>query len=410
MRILFVHQNFPAQFVHMAPALAARGHEVSALTVATNRRPSSVPRHLYAYEPPKLARSPITIGFDACAERGAIVARAAEKLRVDKGLAPDIVFGHVGWGESLFLKEVWPDARLLAYAEFYWRSRGLHFDFDPDVYPRDFESSLSAATATAAISSLLCQADRIVSPTAWQARSFPDAFQDRITVIHDGIDTAHARPDPKATIALPKRGLTFRVGDEVLTFVNRTLEPHRGYHTFMRALPRVLAARPKAHVVIVGGTGRESTGYGPPPNGGKSWRDIFLAEVADRLDMTRVHFVGKVPHDVFINLMQVSRAHAYLTYPGVLSWSMLEAMSCGAVIVGSRTPPVQEVITDGHDGRLVDFFDAEGLAGTLIDTLARPSAFQAMRANARNTIRERYDLATVCLPRQMAFVEGALTA
>ncbi len=229
MRILFVHQNFPAQFVHLAPALATRGHDVSALTVDTNQRPTPVPRSTYAYAPQRIARSPLTLGFAASADRGAVVARAAERLRREEGLAPDVIFGHVGWGESLYLKEVWPDARLIAYAEFYWRSRGLYYEFDEAIYPRDFQQALSAATTTASLTALLAIADGAVSPTSWQARSFPPAFKNLIRVIHDGIDTATARPNPDATVSLPKRNLTFHPGDEV----RDVRQPHA------RAAPRL---------------------------------------------------------------------------------------------------------------------------------------------------------------------------
>lgn len=401
MRILFVHQNFPAQYVHVAPALAARGHDVCALTADTNQQPSPVARLTYHFEAHKPAARSIATTFEDHALRGATVARAAARMCAE-GYVPDVIFGHVGWGESMFLKEVWPDARLLAYAELYWRSRGLYHDFDPAVYPRNIEQALSSAATTTALLTTLAAADKLVSPTRWQARSFPDVFQSRMSVIHDGIDTAKARPSAAAQISINERGLTFRPGDEVLTFVNRTLEPHRGYHIFMRALPDVLKARPGAHVIIVGGT---EGGYGPAPGHGRTWKQIFLDEVAGRVDLGRIHFVGKVPHALFLALMQVTRAHAYLTYPGVLSWSMLEAMSCGALVVGSRTPPVEEVITDGLNGRLVDFFDIASWSAALTEALAAPEKTTAMKRAARETIVDRYDLQTRCLPEMMRFVE-----
>jgi glycosyltransferase involved in cell wall biosynthesis len=401
MRILFVHQNFPAQFVHLAPALAGRGHEVLALTHEANRQPSAVPRIAYRYEAPKPVRG-LTAAFDGLAQRGATVARAADELRRSKGYVPDVIFGHVGWGESMYLKEVWPQAKLLAYAEFYWRSHGLYYDFDPAIYPRSIEQALGAATTTTAMLATLAQADRMVSPMHWQARSFPAAFHPHISIIHDGIDTAKARPSADATITVAERKQTFRAGDELLTFVSRTLEPHRGYHIFMRALPAVLRARPNAHVVIVGGT---EGGYGPGPGKGRTWRQMLLDEVGGDLDLARVHFVGKVPHPVFLNLMRVSRAHAYLTYPGVLSWSMLEAMSCGGLIVASRTPPVEEVIADGVNGRLVEFFDVPGWSAALIEALAQPDRATSLRVAARRTVLDRYDLATLCLPAMVEFVE-----
>ncbi|MCB2152506.1 MAG: glycosyltransferase, partial [Rhodobacteraceae bacterium] len=199
-------------------------------------------------------------------------------------------------------------------------------------------------------------------------------------------------------------GRVLRAGDEVLSFVARNLEPYRGYHVFMRALPAVMAARPAARVVIVGADGR---GYGAAPASG-TWKDRFLDEVAGRLDLSRVHFTGRVPHARFAALMQVTRVHAYLSYPFVLSWSLIEAMSAGALVVGSDTPPVAEAIRDGVNGRLVPFFDVPGWSRVLTDALADPVAQMPLRLAARETALARYDLRTVCLPRLVAFVENAI--
>jgi len=247
----------------------------------------------------------------------------------------------------------------------------------------------------------MIHADAGLSPTLWQASTYPPALRDRITVIFDGVDTARLRPDPAAQVTLPD-GRILRAGDEVLTFVNRNLEPYRGYHTFLRALPAVLDARPEAQVVIVGG---DAVSYGAAPKTG-SWKEHFLAEVRDRLDLSRVHFVGKLAYPQFVALMQVARAHAYLTYPFVLSWSMLEAMAAGAHVVASSTAPVQEVIEDGVNGTLVDFFDVPGWSRALTEALAEPDRFASRRLAARATVLERYDLHGICLPRTVAFVEG----
>lgn len=406
MKILFVHQNFPGQFPHLAPALAARGHEVQALTDARNARPSPVPVIRYRHEAPAPDPAATRLGrnFTRMSDRGVTVARASRLLR-DRGYVPDVVFGHSGWGETLFLREVWPEARHLAYAEFYYRGRGKDVGFDPEFDPpgRDGLDALMTAQARAAhLGQALLHADAAVSPTRWQADSHPPALRRMIEVIHDGVDTAVMAPDPQAVVDLPG-GLRLRAGDEVLTFVNRNLEPYRGYHVFMRALPAVMADRPAAQVVIVGG---DEVSYGRPAPGGKSWKQVFLDEVGAGIDPARVHFQGRVPYPTFRALMQVTRVHAYLTYPFVLSWSMLEAMAAGAPIVASATPPVQEVIEDGVNGRLVDFFDVAGWSAALTDALANPGAMARLGAAGRATILERYDLRGVCLPRMIGFVEG----
>ncbi len=403
MKILLIHQNFPGQFLHLAPALAARGHEVLALTDKNNNRTAPVPVMRYDHKAQVVDPGQCRLGrnYTQMSDRGVTVARACLRWREDKGYVPDVIFGHSGWGETLFLKEVWPEAKLLVYAEFYYKGRGADVGFDPEFSPRSFDQVLIAQGRTAHLGQSLLHADAGLSPTEWQASTYPPALRRNIEVIFDGVETERLKPDPQASVTLPD-GRVIRAGDEVLTFVNRNLEPYRGYHTFMRALPEVMAARPKAQVVIVGG---DDVSYGQPPKEGK-WKEIFLSEVRDRLDLSRVHFMGKVPYPTFVSLMQVSRVHAYLTYPFVLSWSMMESMGTGALVVGSDTAPVREVIRHGENGLLVDFFDVPAWSRTLTEALAHPERFTALRQAARKTVLERYDLKSVCLPRMVDWVES----
>ncbi len=402
MKILFIHQNFPGQFLHLAPALAARGHEVLALGDVENRRPSPV-RTLYYKTPAKNRLKGLGNTFADVVARGEMVAGACSQLAARSGFQPDVIFGHNGWGEMLFLREIWPGARILNYAELVYRSRGLDADFDAELQSPDLKSRVAVRARTAHILQSMLDADAALSPTLWQAATFPPPLRDKITVIHDGVDTDEVRPDPTVRLEIPGAGLTLKPGDEVISFVNRNLEPYRGYHIFMRALPAVLAARPKAQVVILGG---DQQSYGRAPDPGKTWKQIFLDEAGDRLDRSRIHFLGRVPRPTFLSLMQITRVHAYLTYPFVLSWSMLEAMSAGALVIGSRTGPVEEVIRDGENGRLVDFFDVAGWSQALIRALENPGADNPLRLAARATAVDGFDLKRRCLPRLIDFVES----
>lgn len=403
MKILLVHQNFPGQFLYLAPELKRRGHEVVALTDVANTRTSDVRTLRYRHDPPKVDPLACRLGrnYTTQSDRGVTVARVCRRLRDEQGYVPDVILGHSGWGETLFLKEVWPEAKLIVYAEFYYRGRGADVGFDPEMGDQAFDQVLIAQGRTAHLGQALLHADAGVSPTEWQASTYPPALRRMIDVIFDGVDTDAVKPNPQASMTLPN-GRILRAGEEVLTFVNRNLEPYRGYHSFMRALPEVMAVRPEAQVVIVGG---DEVSYGPPPKDGRRWKDIYLDEVRDRLDLSRVHFLGKVPYSTFVSLMQVSRAHAYLTYPFVLSWSMLEAMSAGALVIGSNTAPVREVIRHGENGLLVDFFDIARWSQTMIEALAAPDRFQPLREAARQSVVERYDLRSVCLPRMVGMVE-----
>lgn len=404
MRILFIHQNFPGQFKHLAPALSARGHKVVALTAEKNQQATSI--QTFRYPMPDAAPDPyqsrLGTTYTAMTDRAHRAARAALQLRDKVGFSPEVIFGHSGWGETLFLRDIWPEARLLVYAEFFYAATGLDVGFDPEFSRTDPATSFSVTARQGHLALSMVQADAALSPTEWQADTFPACFRDKITITHDGIDTDRLTPDPQAQFTLPN-GRLLRAGDEILTYVARNLEPYRGTHILMRALPEVLAARPHAQVVIIGG---DAVSYGTSPASG-TWRDVFLRELGGRLDLNRVHFLGRVPYADFIRIIQVGRAHAYLTIPFVLSWSMLEAMAMGACVIGSRTGPVEEVITDGVNGRLVDFFDVDGWSEALIDALSDPQGHASLRVAARNSVIENYDLARICLPRLIRFVEGS---
>ncbi|KGJ02796.1 Glycosyltransferase involved in cell wall bisynthesis [Paracoccus halophilus] len=403
MKILFVHQNFPGQFLHLAPALAARGHEVLALTDEKNQRPSPV--RAVRYKTPQELAMPRMLGSTYCeyTERGWLAARGCRALRDRHGFVPDLIFGHSGWGETLFLREIYPDARLLVYAELLYRTRGHDVGFDPEVSPDTDEGRVSTVARSAHLIQGLVQADAGLAPTGYQAGSFPPELRQKLTVIHDGIDTGIVKPDPQAELALPD-GRRLRPGDEVLSYVSRSLEPYRGFHRLMRALPGVMRARPDAQVVLVGA---DAVSYGAKPRDADSWKEKLLAELDGQLDLTRIHFLGRVPYRQYLSLLQISRVHCYLTYPFVLSWSLTEAMAAGCYIVGSDTEPVREVLREGETGRLVPFFDQPALEAALIRGLAGEDPEAArMKQAARDLIVGQYDLRTKSLPRLVEWVES----
>ena len=410
MNILFVHQNFPGQFKHLAPELARRGHRVLAMTM---RRVDPGLWQGVRIVPYGAARGstpgihPWVQDFETKAIRGEACFRAALELQRE-GFEPDVIVAHPGWGESLFLKQVWPRARLGIYCEFFYHAEGADTGFDPEFPARD-PAGDACRLRFKNLNNLLHfeVADAGISPTQWQASTFPQPFRERITVVHDGIDTAAIAPRPDVALTLTG-GLRLTRDDEIVTFVNRQLEPYRGYHVFMRALPEILRRRPKARVMIVGGEG-VSYGAAPDPQqyGQRSWKQVFVDEVRAQIpdaDWARVHFLGNLPYAQFIPLLQLSVVHVYLTYPFVLSWSLLEAMSAGCTVVASDTAPLREAIVDGETGRLVGFFDFAALADQVCALLDDPAQRQRLGAQARAFAGAHYDLRTACLPRQLRWV------
>ena len=374
MNVLFVHQNFPAQFSHLAAALAEEvGCRVAAIGSETARAMPGVSLFHYTFNAQDLRPTHVFARrFDLDCRRAEQVLYAANTV-LASGFVPDVVVVHPGWGEALPLRAVFPSARLVVYCEYYYRAVGGDVGFDPRDPPlsRDGEITLQAKNAASLLALVDC--DVAISPTAWQRSRYPAEFQDKISIGHEGVDIELARADPTATITL-REGVMLRSGDEVVTFVARDLEPLRGYLDFMRALPDLLRERPRAHVVVVGGDG---VSYGAESPAGDNWKAIGLRAVEREIDTARVHFVGRLPYRDYLRVLQVSAVHVYLSHPFVLSWSLLEAMSTGCAVVASDTPPCREVI-DGTNGMLVDGFDAAAVSARIVSLLADRSRAEAL--------------------------------
>ncbi len=401
LKILFVHQNFPGQFRQLAPALLAAGHEVHAVSIADYGVPG-VKLHRYSVNAADAAAVPHPWLRDTQAKvlRAQAAMQAMAALE-QQGFMPDLVIANPGWGETLCVKDVWPATKLLCLMEFFYSAHGLDMGFDPEFPSSSLDDNGRLRMKNVMLLEAMLTMDAGVAPTQWQFDSLPVIMSPKVSVIFDGIDTDLIKPDAGASIRLGS-GLTLRAGDPVVTYVSRNLEPYRGFHVFMRALPELLKRCPEAHVVIVGG---DSVSYGALPAGGGGWKRKMLEELQGQLDFKRIHFVGKVAYSLYLQLLQVSAVHCYLTYPFVLSWSCIEALSAGCHVVGSRTGPVQEFIESGRNGTLVDFFDVAAIADALTMGLAKRSEPQALRQRARETAIDRCDFRRVALPGYQDLIE-----
>lgn len=406
MKILFIHQNFPGQYRHLVKYFAEQPKcEVAVIGESKNLLGwagiKGVRIHSYSFYTPNNNPHIYLKDLDGHVARGQAVARVAMEIK-KSGFTPDVVCVHMGWGEGLYIRDIFPFAKILSYCEFYYNSDNSDVNFEKN---KKITTDKRLATRTRNATQLLsfASSDWGISPTQWQKDQYPNLIKDKISVIHDGIDTLSICPNPNASCTLPASGVRLTTKDEVITFVNRNLEPYRGFHIFAKALPLIQKIRPNAHILIVGADG---VSYGAPPPAGTTFRQLFMRPILSQLDMTKIHFVGRLARDTFTEILQLSRAHIYLTYPFVLSWSLLEAMSVGCVIVGSKTQPVEEVISHGHNGLLVDFFSPEEIAESIDIALGDRERMSRIKSEARNTILSKYDLHKVCLPQQISLVRS----
>ncbi|HXE48870.1 MAG TPA: glycosyltransferase family 4 protein [Ramlibacter sp.] len=405
MEVLLVHPNFPGQFRRIAGALARMpGVRVVGVGDSTwMKAATQVPNvPVIGYptpDPSGESTHPYARKFDEAVRRGEQVVNTLTAHK-QQGLEPDIILAHPGWGDAFFLRDFFPGSKVIGLFEYFYRPRGADVGFDPESPSRlqdIFRLRVLNATQLLALDSC----DEGFCPTAWQRSLFPGMWKERLSVLHEGVDTGVVAPDPTATVTLPN-GITLKAGEEVLTFVSRNLEPYRGYHVFMRALPAILQARPQCQVLIVGADGAS---YGPKLPAPQTYRQKYLDEVADNIDLSRVHFTGHLPFSDYVKVLQVSRLHVYLTYPFILSWSMMEAMSAGCLVLASATQPVEEVLTEGENGLLFPFLSHDALARRAIEALSNPGDYAALRQQARQTIVRKYDFETVSLPAYLRMLK-----
>lgn len=393
-RILFIHQNFPGQFPHIADGALAAGYKVAAIAGPTGKNRPGVDVRKW-----KLSRGSTPNLFEHAVRAEADLLRAeaaagvARQLKAD-GFIPDLIIGHPGWGETIHMNAVFPGVPVVLFGEYFYQAKGGDVGFDPEFENRTFENDLRAHAKNATMALAALTADVIVSPTPFQAGTHPANLQKQIRVFHEGVDISHSAKKADARVRLPS-GTVLDGSTPVITFINRNFERLRGFHIFMRALPDFMAARPDAQVVVIGA---DDKGYGGQLPNGQTWRSKMMDEVGDRLDKSRLHFIGRVPHAEMISALSISWAHVYYTYPFVLSWSLVEAMACECLILGSDTGPVRDAITPGVEGVLNDFFDVKALSDAMVEACAHPERFAEMRKAARRTAIRLFDRQTVGVP------------
>jgi len=400
MNILFVHRSFPAQFFFIASQLAQDpANKVIFLTNTETGELEGIKKLVYKVQPQEI-KDPTSYlnSYESAVIHGQAAASEALKLKKE-GFKPDIIYGHSGWGATLFMKEVFPDVPLLCYFEWFANPEGADTGFDGTKINEYQRGGLKCANTQVILD--LCSCDAGITPTHWQKSQFPKEFHHKIKVIHDGVDTDFYKPDNDAKFLIKDKNLELSAKDEVITYATRGMEPYRGFPEFMKAVEIILKKRPNTHVVIAG---EDKVCYRGQLDEG-TYKEKMLKELD--IDLKRVHFVGGLPYGEYLKLLQISSAHVYLTVPYVLSWSILDAMSVGCCVVASNTQPVQEVIQDNYNGLLFDFYNIEKQVEKIDYALDNSAKMQAIRTNARETIIENYALKDI-LPKHVEYVKNLI--
>jgi glycosyltransferase involved in cell wall biosynthesis len=400
MKILFLHSNFPAQFRHLAANLANdKNNRVLFGTTRKEGQIAEVYKFIYtpSRKPHRETHHYIKSTEDAVLH-GQAVYRELDKLKKE-GFIPDVVYGHSGWGPTLFIKDIFPQSKLLCYFEWFYSSDGADVGFDPDE-PVTPDDRLRIRMKNAPILTDLYSCDAGLCPTLWQRNQFPKEFHKKLKVLHDGIDTQYFSPKKGEKLVLPSIGLDLSDAKEIVTYVSRGMEPYRGFPQFMESISLLQKRRKLCHVVVVG---EDRVAYGRQLPKRKTFKQLMLDKFD--FDLSRLHFTDRLPYPQYLQVLRASSVHVYLTRPFVLSWSMLEAMSTGCLIIASNTAPVTEVIQDGINGILADFFSPKNIVTKVEHALDNPDNMKKIRMNARDTILEKYDLNDL-LPKHLKWIEG----
>lgn len=397
MNILFLHRNFPAQFRHVLPVFASDpNNKVVFITNNETTHMKNVMKVQYKLkrEVPDDCHRYLRF-YEECVNHGQACAEAAIALK-NQGFKPDVIFGHT-WGQTLFMKDVFPDVPLICYFEwFYDRYNG---DMGFDGRPLDIDDWAKLRSKNAHLLIDLFSCDYGFCPTKFQLKQFPKEFHNKIRVMHDGVDADYCKPDDNAQFFVKDKNITLTRNDEVITYATRGMEAYRGFPEFMKAAEALLKKRPNLQIVI---GGEDRVCYGSQL-ANTTYKKMMLEQLD--LDMDRVHFVGSLPFNEYVKLLQISSAHVYLTYPFVASWSLLDAMSCGCPIVASSTEPVMEFIEDGKNGFLFDFYSTSGQVEKIEYVLDNKEMVEPVRQAARKTIVDNYNLKDL-LPKHIEFIKS----
>ncbi|MDD3436258.1 MAG: glycosyltransferase [Candidatus Gastranaerophilales bacterium] len=399
MNILFLHRDYPAQFKYLALALANNpANNVMFATENDTIDIKGITKYVFKISHDKKTTNPYLTLYDEVLEYAQAAIKIAKEIKA-KGIKPDVIYGFGFWGFDMFMKDVFPDVPVISYFEWFYNTKGADIGFDGKTFTEEENAQMRCKNSHLLVDLYSCDAG--ISPTYWQRNQFPKEFHEKIKVIHDGIDTETCCPNPNAEFFIAKKDLKLTVKDEVITYGTRGMEPYRGFVQFMEAAEKLLKKRPNAHIVIAG---LDDVYYGPRLKE-CTYKEYMLKKLD--LDTSRLHFVGALSFVDYVRLLQISSVHVYLTFPYILSWSILNAMSAGCCVIASDTAPVLEVIQDNYNGLLFNFYNIDQLVEKVDYALENRNKMLEIRNNARQTVLDKYDVRKL-LMQQINFINSVI--
>jgi glycosyltransferase involved in cell wall biosynthesis len=372
MDVVFVHGNYPGQFLHLVPMFSGvSSSRVAFLTGNENPQDWNLPnvqlRHFKPHRQPAPGAHPYLRSSETAVLNGQAVVRELEGLR-RQGWRPRLIFTHAGNGYGLFVKDLFPDCIHIGYHEWYFNpghSRHLFREYALD-------HQLRIRMRNSVILQELVDCDLAVSPTAWQKSQFPASLQSRIEVVFDGVDPSLFHPvEGIEEIWLrgkeQRQPLCITPKQRLLSYATRGMESLRGFPEFMRMLPPLLAQFEDL-VVVIAGEDRVVYSY-PAPSHGGSWKLRLLEELGDFPGRERVHFSGGLPYGDYARLLQRSDLHVYFSRPYVTSWGLFQAAACGAHLMLNRGPATEGIVSEG-EALMVDLDDQASINAAASEWLA----------------------------------------
>lgn len=396
-QVVFMHQTYPAQFGPISQFLLKEYDvEISFFSEHINKPIYPGIKH-FAYKPVITNHEDSPYFFSRHFEQEAASMHGVYNALKASKINPDVLIGHAAFGNLGLLHVDYATIPRIGFFELFYDPHGRHSE-NRSQYPAPKPNRIRIPLRNATQLVELEYCTKGYSPTQFQKSTYPEAYQQKLSVLFDGIDVGFYKPGEVSSNSELKR--TWPKGAKLVTYVSRGLEAMRGFDIFMEVAHRVSQKSKDVHFVIAGNPkthyGSEMIGINDP-----TFKEYVLKK--QPYDLNRFHFLDWISESALVDLFCLSNCHFYWTVPFTLSWSLFQAMATGCLIVGSDSAPVRDAIVNGINGLLVSPYDQVMLTDSILATLSSSKKHIDLRKNARSCIVENFSFET-CLPKLGSFL------